>query len=576
MKRTKTLIIRKYGEYFVPTVLTAMATNFAAIVDACIVGNLIDSTALSVINILMPVVQFYAAVSILFGIAASAIIAGSRGKDGNDFTTGNLTLSVTVISLLGIAAVMMVLQFVFMDEIVAFLTPVREIRPQVRDYYLPFICGTPITLLTSSFVHVVRTDSRPKYATAIVFVTNGVNLALDVALIKFCGMGLLGASLATVIGSVAGLTMILCHFKSPMSTVHWDSFVLRRPKRFFGFLLSELAAGASGAMGVMLTTAKLLFLNLLVQHYGGKAGMVSFSAVSFCQVVESAFVSGGCQAMVPLVSLLNGEKDRRGVEYAFRAALLILAVSCLVITVIMELFPGSAAAIYGITGEQLIDTVAAIRVSMLMLLGDAIVYLFIYFYMCVGRKLLSIVFSVLNGIVFVLPFGLILGKTFGIDGVWWSLSAAQYAALLTLLLTALIIKKVQHCESITLLDDSEDKDILAFSVSPNGIDLASVRKEVASKAGETVADAACDILMILDRAKTAPRRKKNADVRILSGGTCSVIVKSGGALVSETDIAELSEKHGGLRYSESMGFRYIILLDEINGSKEKSHAIYRS
>jgi len=39
MKRTKTLIIRKYGEYFVPTVLTAMATNFAAIVDACIADS---------------------------------------------------------------------------------------------------------------------------------------------------------------------------------------------------------------------------------------------------------------------------------------------------------------------------------------------------------------------------------------------------------------------------------------------------------------------------------------------------------------------------------------------------------
>lgn len=559
IKRTKTLITRKYGEYLVPTVLTAMATNFAAIVDAGIVGNLMDSTALSVINILMPVVQIYAAVSILFGIASSAIIAGSRGKDGNDFATGNATLSVTVISLLGIGAVMMALQFAFSDEIVAFLTPVREIRPQVREYYLPFICGTPITLLTSSLVHVVRTDSRPKYATAIVLVTNGVNLVLDVVLIEFFSMGLMGASLATVVGSVAGLTMILCHFKSPSSTVHWDGSVLRSPKRFFRFLLGEISAGASGALGIMLTTAKLLFLNLLVQYYGGKAGMVSFSAVSFCQVVESAFVSGGCQAMVPLVSLLNGEKDRCGVEYAFRAALRVLAVSCLVITVLMELFPGSAAAIYGITGEELVGTVSAIRISMLMLLGDAIIYLFIYFYMCVERKLLSTVFSVLNGIVFILPFGLILGKAFGIDGIWWALCAAQYAALLTLLVTALVIQKVRHCKSIALLDDSEDKELLAFSVGPGGIDLAAARKEIASVAGETAADAVCDILLVLDRAETAPRREKNADVRIVGGGECSVIVKSGGALVSETDFAALSEKHMGLRCSESMGFKYIIL-----------------
>lgn len=558
MKRTKTLITRKYREYFVPTVLTAMATNFAAIVDAGIVGNLMDSTALSVINVLMPVVQFYAAVSILFGIAASAIIAGSRGKDGNNFTTGNATLSVTVISLLRIGAVMMALQFVFLDEIVAFLAPVRDIRPQVREYYLPFICGTPITLLTSSLVHVVRTDSRPKYATAIVLATNSVNLVFDVVLIKFFGMGLLGASLATIVGSAVGLSMILGHFKSPRCTVHWDSSVLRRPKLFFSFLLGELSAGASGAVGVMLTTVKLLFLNLLVQHYGGKAGIVSFSAVSFCQIVESAFVSGSCQAMVPIVSLLHGEKDHRGVEYAFRAAIRVLVVSCLFITIYMELFPGSAAAIYGITGEELVGAAAAIRISMLMLPGDAIIYLFIYFYMCIGRKLLSTVFSVLNGIVFIIPFGLILGKAFGVDGVWWALCAAQYAALLTLLLTALVIKKIRHCENLTLLDEGEGKDLLSFSVGPGGIDLQTAREKIAAKSGKATADAACDILTVLDRAETAPRRKKNADVRIVGGGGCSVIVKSSGALVSEADFAELSEKHEGLRCSESMGLRYII------------------
>lgn len=161
MKRSRKLITNKYLEFFVPTVLTVMATNFAAIVDAGIVGNLIDSTALSVINILMPVVQFYAAISILFGIAATAIIAGSRGKNSNDFSTGNMTLSVTVISLLVLSTVIMVLQFTFIDEITAFLTPVEEIRPLVREYYLPLIFGTPFMLIMSSLVHIVRTDSRP-------------------------------------------------------------------------------------------------------------------------------------------------------------------------------------------------------------------------------------------------------------------------------------------------------------------------------------------------------------------------------------------------------------------------------
>ncbi|MCQ2052222.1 MAG: hypothetical protein MJY74_08475 [Bacteroidaceae bacterium] len=559
MKRNRKLITNKYLEFFAPTVLTVMATNFAAIVDAGIVGNLIDSTALSVINILMPVVQFYAAISILFGIAATAIIAGSRGKNSNDFSTGNMTLSVTVISLLVLSTVIMVLQFTFIDEITAFLTPVEEIRPLVREYYLPLIFGTPFMLIMSSLVHIVRTDSRPKFATLIVLVSNTVNLVLDVVLIKFYDMGLTGASLATVIGSIAGLAMIFSHFKSRKCTVHFDSSIIRTPALFGKFLRNVLSAGASGAVGVMLTTAKLLFLNLLIQHYGGKAGMVAFSAVSLCQIVESAFVSGGCQAMVPIVSLLYGEKDYGGIKIGFRVTAHILAVSCIVITAFAELFPEFAAGIYGIRGEELAGAVSAIRITMIMLLGDALTYIFIYFYMCVERKMLSTVFSVVNGIALIIPFGFIMGKFFGINGVWLAMSAAQYSALLLIFVTAVIIKRIKKYRSILLIDESNGNEILSFSANDGKSNMQIIRKEISEKTNSDIADTVCTVLEIFERAEAVHHHKKQTDVRIVNEKKYSIIIKNIGAAVCEDDFFDIIKKCKSFTLSENIGFTYVLL-----------------
>ena len=266
MKRNGKLISRKYLEFFIPTVLTAMATNFAAIVDAGIVGNLMDSAALSVINILLPVVQVYASVAVLFGIAGSVIIASSRGRDASDTATGNRAYTVICASLAAISLLLMVIQFVFMDGIVALLTPVEELRPLVKEYYVPFIAGTPVNLLMSGLVHVIRTDNRPKYATGITLVANGVNLILDIVFIQCFGLGLTGASLATEIGAVAGLVMVICHFRSKACTVRWEDSVLKKRGGFFRCFRDVFTSGLPGAVGMLLTTAKLLFLNLLIQH----------------------------------------------------------------------------------------------------------------------------------------------------------------------------------------------------------------------------------------------------------------------------------------------------------------------
>lgn len=551
-KRTGQLTGNKYSEYFIPTVLTALASNLASIVDGSIIGNLINSEALAVINVLMPIIQLYFALSILFGIAVSTISAQSRGRDASDFATGNRSFTVMLVSVAAVSVLITVLQLVFLDGIVALLTPDATLQALTKEYYVPFILGTPVTLFMTSLVHTVRTDGRPKFATVIILVSNAVNLLLDLLLIGVFRLDLTGAAIATVAGNAVGLVLTLSHFRRKDCSIRPDRSVFTEKGLFGKYLADIFACGASGAIGTLLTTAKLLFLNNLIQYKGGNDAMIAYSAVSLCQLFEAAFVAGGCQAMVPVVGLLNGENDNTGTRCVLMKAVRILTASCIAITAAVWIFPEGIAGLYGIGGTALSGTVRALRICSLMLVGDALTFLLIYFYMCTDKKVLSAVISVLNGIVLIVPFGLILADRFGIDGVWASLVCAQYAALLIAAGAALAVSALSKgkYKGVLLLRRTTD-EVLAFSYSgkePSD----EIRAFLAERTDTHVAEAVTDVLGLLRSADNEKRRKKNADVRICRGAEgFRVIIKSSGAALSESDFRP------PVQYSKALGFSLI-------------------
>lgn len=66
LSRNAVTVNKKYNEYFLPTVLTAMATNIAMIVDSMLAGNMLGKNSLATINLMSPVSQLYFSLTILF------------------------------------------------------------------------------------------------------------------------------------------------------------------------------------------------------------------------------------------------------------------------------------------------------------------------------------------------------------------------------------------------------------------------------------------------------------------------------------------------------------------------------
>lgn len=521
LRRNGKIINKKYFEYFWPTVLTAMANNIAVMVDTILVGNMVGSTSMAAINLLSPVVQLYFSMTILFGLGSSAIISYAKGN--NDKASADKTFTVTFVSLITLCAVLMVVQFIFIDNIASILTTIPKLKSELILYYIPVIAGTPFSLLLPSVVHCIRSDGRPKFASNLIIISNAVNLVMDVVLMGPFQMGIIGSSIATVIGNAIAFVIMLTHFKNLKNTLHFDFSIFKNPREFFGKFVLLFTTGLSGALGTLLITVKMFFLNDIIQDAAGAEGMVAMSVISMCQIFISAFITGASQTMIPIVSVLLGEGDFEGIKYAFKKAAFILIVSSIVIMMLIEVIPGTVAKLFGdLTEEELLVVVPALRITSLSFPGLSLSFLLMYYYMATKKRFIAVIISVVNGIVLIIPFAYILGAFFGIDGIWDTFVVAQYGTLVVIaciVFPMIMISKGKY-RNFYLLEENSVNDIMSFTVAPDFSDKAVkeyITEELSISDSDTkirIADCVNDMLSYIRLCDEKKNRQNETDVRI--------------------------------------------------------------
>ena len=579
LKRNSVTINRKYSEYFLPTVLTAMATNIAMIVDSIIAGNILGKNALAAINLLSPVAQLYFSLTILFGLGASSVIAVAKGK--NDKTLANRIFTTTFIAVVLLCVVLMAIQLPLAGGICSLLTKDKVLNPLLYQYYIPFILGTPLNLILLCSTYFIRTDNRPRFASNIVIVANIINLIMDYVYMGVLGMGIAGSSIATVTGYAVGFVMMITHFTSKKSTMHFDFSIVKIPKKFFGIFSELITVGLSGALGTLLITVKMLFLNWIIQSTGGRDAMASYSICSSSQIFMSMFITGASQTMIPIVGVCLGEKDFDGIRYAFRRAFTILARSSVGIMLFICVAPEPVIQLFGITAENdIANAIPAMRINALSFPALAFSFLLLYYYMAIQRKTLSTTIAVVNGIAILIPSALILSVFFGITGVWISLVVAQVGTLVVLYFIIMVIKRKSKgkYQSFYLLEFNDNNEIVSLSFkgskeNASGVSLYltsfltshNIEKNIANRIAVAVEGISADIA-----ERTCKKKKADIDIRIMiDGGDTIISIRDNGEpydivpndseekTLSEIEVVKAVSK--SVEYSSVLGFNRLVI-----------------
>ena len=199
--------------YIVPALGGQFVTYLYNVVDGIFVGRGVGAAALGAVNIAVPFITSVVAIAAMFPMGGATVVAirmGRGDKEGANhafMTAFSLTLAVSVL--------LTIIGMVFSQQIVD-ISGGSELSAEMREMarqYLFYCCAFSVPMLMSTCLSVfVRNDGSPTLSFVGMCVGAAANIFLDWLFIFPFGKGLVGAAVASGLGQILAVLVLLTHF----------------------------------------------------------------------------------------------------------------------------------------------------------------------------------------------------------------------------------------------------------------------------------------------------------------------------------------------------------------------------
>ena len=214
---TRGSVVSQLFRFALPLFVSNALQAVYNLVDMIVVGNYIGPSGMSAVSIGGDILHLLTFVAMGFSSAGQVIIARSIG--GNRLEDVRKTIGTMFSFLLGVSVVIAAVCFGIRHSVLRWLNTPEAAWKYTMDYMVTCICGLVFIYgynIVSAILRGMGDSKRPFIFIAVAAVLNTV---LDVLFVKYLGMEVFGAALATVIGQgVSFIASIIYLYR------HRDSF----------------------------------------------------------------------------------------------------------------------------------------------------------------------------------------------------------------------------------------------------------------------------------------------------------------------------------------------------------------
>ena len=143
--------INLFFKYLMPAVTGTLAIGILIFIDTVFIGRGIGAQGLAALNIALPAFTFYCCVGYLLGVGGATVASIDEGRGLNNkkriFTT------CIVIGLI-ISAIFVIVQNIYLDEIVRILGAKGDIFPLAKSYLRVVVYASGLYLMQIGRAHV--------------------------------------------------------------------------------------------------------------------------------------------------------------------------------------------------------------------------------------------------------------------------------------------------------------------------------------------------------------------------------------------------------------------------------------
>ena len=414
-------------EFTLPLFISNALQAVYNLVDMIVVGNYIGAAGMSAVSIGGDILHLLTFVAMGFSSAGQVIIARDIGAGRHDEI--RKTIGTMFTFLLGAAVAIAVGCFAIRHSVLRWLNTPAASEAFTMDYMVTCICGLVFIYgynIVSAILRGMGDSKRPFIFIAVAAVLNTV---LDVLFVKYLGMEVFGAALATVIGQGVSFVASIIYLYRHRDSFGFDfkpaSFRIDGPafKRLLALGIPMAIQSAAVSFSKIVLMA---WINLFDVTYSALAGIYNKLNI-MCGVISMAFTTAGST----MVGQNLGARQYRRVNQI----LLTIGVTGLALTAmahaVMHFWPD---AVYGIfTSDKALLAVASVLTTpvILNLYGAATRSVAFSLINGSGRSGLNLAVALIDGVLARIGLAALLGFAMHMDcfGFWMGDALAGFMPL---------------------------------------------------------------------------------------------------------------------------------------------------
>lgn len=413
-----------FRRYAIPGVITLLFVGLQTIIDGIVLGNFVGANALASVSLILPCFSFMAAISIVVGVGCQTLISIRLGEQNHQGANNALRSGFVFITTFALIA--SVATFSFAPRIAQFLGANDTLLAGSTDYLRAMIPFFPCVVAMFFSDYIIKSIGKPVYSMVVMSSTVILNILLDLLFIVWFEMGTAGAGLATGLAFTLGA---MCN----LPVIFRSTNIVSMSKGHFSWRMvgQMLYNGSSEGMSELSAGITTLLFNISLMHYLGETGVAAFTAINYVFFIGVIIFLGVSDGIIPIVSYNYGASQWHRIKEVLKlAAKTNLTIGCIIFGALF-IFGHYIIVLFFRSEEVEVIRLAASGTSIyaFAFLMNGLNILSSSYFTAMANAKLSIIISMLRGLIFTAIGIYVLPRVLGVEGIWFAVPIAELCTL---------------------------------------------------------------------------------------------------------------------------------------------------
>lgn len=425
--------------FVLPSIVMMVFTSIYGVVDGLFVSNYVGKTPFAALNLIYPFIAVLGAAGFMLGTGGSAYVGKTLGEGKKEEANRYFSFLIYTAIVLGI--ILAILGILCVRPVAILLGADEAMLDHCVIYARIILAALPAFMLQNMFQSFLITAEKPTMGLVITIGAGVTNMFLDWLFIAVFSWGLPGAALATAISQcVGGLLPLLYFFVQKSGTLYLTQ------TQFYGRILwYSCSNGISELLSNISMSIVSMLYNFQLMRVAGEDGIAAYGVIMYVQFIFVAIYIGYSIGTAPIISYNYGAGTHKELQNLFRKSAVVIlscsvfltAAALLLAGPLSRLFVGYDAHLYEMTKHGFGLCSFSFLFCGVGIFGSSL-------FTALNNGMVSAVISFLRSVVFQVVAVIVLPIFWGIDGIWASVTFAEFAGMIITMCFVVALRKKYH------------------------------------------------------------------------------------------------------------------------------------